>query len=252
MSVDRTGVSARRGTPVAPGGSTTRPRHRGPVGALERRRQHSVEGLRLLAAMVAAMWIVEVINALDSNRLDNAGGIYPRNLDHLWAIFTSPFLHAGFGHLIANTIPFVFMGAIIALRGAARLALVTLIVIIVAGIGTWLISPSGTDTVGASGVIFGYAAYLLTRGLFNRSVIELMTGAIVGVLWGWALIVSLVPHGHVSWQGHLTGAIGGILAAWLLAGWDRRDAVGRLPSSRSRREPIASRGAGRPAAVRGK
>lgn len=241
MSIDHTDVAARRRAPVAAGGRTTRPHHRAPVGALERRWQHSVEGLKLLGVMVAAMWIVEVINALDSNRLDNAGAIYPRNLDHLWAIFTSPFLHAGFGHLIANTIPFVFMGAIIALRGAARLALITLIVILVAGVGTWLISPSGTDTVGASGVVFGYAAYLLTRGLFNRSVIELLTGAIVGVLWGWALIVSLVPHGHVSWQGHLTGAIGGILAAWLLAGWDRRDSVGRPRWLGSRHEAIALR-----------
>ncbi|MBV8941323.1 MAG: rhomboid family intramembrane serine protease [Solirubrobacterales bacterium] len=243
MSVDRTGVSTPTKHKVASSAATSPP-HKGPIGALERRRQRSVEGLKLLAVIVTAMWIVEVINALHSNKLDTTGGIYPRNIEHLWAIFTSPFLHAGFGHLIANTIPFVFMGAIIALQGAARLALVTAIVIIIGGLGTWLISPGGTDTVGASGMVFGYAAYLLARGLFDRSVVELLVGGIVGLLWGWALIASLVPHGNVSWQGHLTGALGGIIAAWLLAGWDRR---GRreLPvglGSRSRRLSPAARG----------
>jgi membrane associated rhomboid family serine protease len=174
------------------------------------------EGLILLAGIVALMWLIEVINTLDSNRLDN-DGIYPRNVDHLWGIFTAPFLHVSFAHLIGNTVPFVFMGVIIALRGAGRLALVTLIVIVIGGLGTWLVAPSHSVTVGASGVVFGYASYLLTRGVFDRSVLELMTGVVVAVVWGGALLASLVPHQQVSWQGHACGAIAGVLAAWWLA-----------------------------------
>ena len=233
-------MSATQSTPKEPASRRGRraPR-KGLSGALERRTGSSVEGLALLAVLVAVMWIVEVVNALDSNRLDAAGGLYARNVDHLWAIFTSPFLHVGFGHLIANTIPFVFMGAIIALRGAARLALITLIVVIVGGLGTWLISPGGTDTVGASGIVFGYAGYLLTRGLFDHSVSELLTGAVVGVLWGAALIASLIPQGHVSWEGHLSGALGGVIAAWLLARRDGRRGVdqGRWHGFRSAGQP---------------
>jgi membrane associated rhomboid family serine protease len=162
------------------------------------------------------MWFVEVINSLDSGRLD-ADGIHPRSVGYLWGIFTAPFLHVGFSHLIANTIPLVFMGVIIAMRGAAKLAIVTLIVVVVGGLGTWLIAPSGSVTVGASGLVFGYAAYLLTRGVFDRSLLELLTGVVVGVVWGGALLSSLVPHYGISWQGHLCGAIGGVIAAWLLA-----------------------------------
>ena len=176
----------------------------------------AIQGVTLLVGIVGLMWFVEIVNAIDSYHL-NDGGIYPRNVGHLWAVATSPFLHAGFQHLIDNTIPFLFMGVIIALQGAARLALVTLIVIVIGGVGTWLIAPAGSDTVGASGVVFGYATYLLTRGIFDRSVVELMTGAVVGVIWGGALLASLVPHYHVSWQAHLCGGIGGIVAAWLLA-----------------------------------
>jgi membrane associated rhomboid family serine protease len=181
-----------------------------------RKGQVQREGIALLAGIVAFMWVIEVINTIDSNGLDN-DGIRPRSISHLWAIFTSPFLHKSFQHLIDNTVPFVFMGVIIALAGAARVALVTLIVIVIGGLGTWLIAPAGTVTIGASGVVFGYATYLLTRGVFNRNVLELLTGAVVGVVWGGALLTSIVPHNGVSWQGHVCGAVGGVVAAWLLA-----------------------------------
>ncbi len=189
-----------------------------PRGQLQR------EGVLLLAGIVALMWVVEVINTIDSNGLDK-DGIYARSIGHLWGIFTAPFIHASFQHLIDNTIPFVFMGLIIGLRGAARLALVTAIVIVLGGLGTWLISPGNIPTIGASGVVFGYATYLLTRGFFDRSVLELLTGLIVGVVWGGALLASLIPHTGVSWQGHLSGAIAGVIAAALL----RRD---RPPAGR--------------------
>jgi membrane associated rhomboid family serine protease len=175
------------------------------------------EGTRLVLAIVALMWVVEVINSLDHQALDSDGGIYARNFGRIWAIFTAPVLHVTFGHLIDNTIPFVFMGLIIALRGAARVAIVTAIVVVIGGLGTWLTAPAGSITVGASGVVFGYAAYLLTRGFFNRSMLELLVGAVVAVFWGAALLSSLVPHYGISWQGHAWGAVGGAVAAWALA-----------------------------------
>jgi membrane associated rhomboid family serine protease len=192
--------------------------------------QTQLEGLLVLGAIVAVMWAVEAINSLDSNRLSYSDGIYARNVGHLWAIFTAPFLHFSFQHLIANTIPFVFMGVIIALQGAKRLLLVTAIVIVVGGVGTWLIAPSGSDTAGASGVVFGYATYLFARGFFDRSAPELLTGLVVGAVWGGALLSSIVPHYGVSWQGHVCGAIGGVIAAYALRR-DRPRQVGPGPMS---------------------
>lgn len=173
-------------------------------------------GFELLIGMVAVMWILEIVNTLDSNGLDS-DGIWPRNIGRLWGILSAPFLHASFAHLIGNTIPLVFMGAIVALRGAGRLAWVTLTVIVLGGLGTWLIAPATPDTIGASGVVFGYATYLLARGFFNRSVLELLTGLIVGAVWGGALLSSLVPHPGISWQGHLCGGIAGVIAAYALS-----------------------------------
>ena len=128
------------------------------------------------------------------------------------------------------------MGVIIALHGAKRLALVTLIVVVVGGLGTWLIAPSNSPTVGASGLVFGYATYLLVRGLFDRSTLEVLVGIVVGVIWGGALLSSLVPHYGISWQGHVCGAIGGVVAAYVL----RRD---RPSSEAAKRETKPAAGA---------
>jgi membrane associated rhomboid family serine protease len=172
--------------------------------------------IEVLIGVVALMWVIELINTIDNNALDK-DGIHARDVGRLWGIFTAPFLHASFAHLISNTIPFIFMGVIIALRGVREFLWVTVIVIVVGGLGTWLIAPAHTSTIGASGVVFGYAAYLLTSGLFNRSALELVVGLVVAVVWGGALLASLVPHYGVSWQAHVCGAVAGVLAAWLLA-----------------------------------
>jgi membrane associated rhomboid family serine protease len=189
------------------------------------------EGVVLLAGMVALMWLINLINSVDSYRLDS-DGLYAHNIDRIWGIFTAPFLHASWSHLIGNTIPLVFMGLLIALTGARQFVGVTLIVIVLGGLGTWLVSPGGTQVVGASGLVFGYATYLLTRGFFDRSALEILTGIVVGVIFGGVLLSSLVPHGGISWQGHLCGGIAGVIAAWLLSG-DRRGATTRAGTSGS-------------------
>jgi len=175
-----------------------------------------VDGLRTLGGLVAILWVVEIVNALDSYRLDN-DGIVPRSVAHLDGIVFAPFLHASFGHLLSNTVPFVILGAAIALAGARRLLLVSLIAALVSGAGTWLTAPGGTVTVGASGVVFGYATYLISRGVFNRKIAELGLGLVVLVVFGGALVYDLIPHTGISWEAHLFGGIGGVLAAAAVA-----------------------------------
>ncbi len=189
-----------------------------------------VDGLWALGALVAVMWAVELVNALDSYRLDS-DGIVPRNLSHLDGVVFAPFLHASFSHLLANTVPFVILGVVIALAGAGRLLVVTLIVALVSGVGTWLIAPGGTVTVGASGVVFGYATYLISRGLFDRQVVEIALGVVVLLVFGGALISDLIPHTGISWEAHLFGGIGGVVAAAVLSRPARgRSSVADAPS----------------------
>jgi len=178
------------------------------------------EGAAVVGFLVALMWVVEIVNKIDGQRLSR-DGIYPRSLSGLPGILSAPFLHVGFGHLEGNTIPFIVLGLVIAVGGALRVIEVTAIVILIAGLGTWLTAGSGTDTVGASGVVFGYAGYLIARGFFTRNVGALAVGVVVALLFGGALAADLVPQGGISWQDHLFGGLGGILAARVGSGSHR-------------------------------
>jgi membrane associated rhomboid family serine protease len=182
-----------------------------------RQREPQIDGLLFVAAMVVVMWVVEIVD-LVAGDLDSAG-IQPRDPDGLVGIVAAPFLHGGFGHLIGNTIPFVVLGAAIALSGLGRIAAVTAIVAVVGGLGTWLTGPENSVHIGASGLVFGFATYLVTRGIYSRRALHMVTGLALLVVYGTTLLFGLVPTPGVSWQGHLFGAIGGVVAARAL---DRR------------------------------
>jgi membrane associated rhomboid family serine protease len=186
-----------------------------------------VRGIVLVAAMAAVMWVVEIADQIDDGRLERHG-IVPRSTNGLAGIAFAPFLHGGWDHLIGNTLPFLVLGAAIALGGAARVGVVTVIVAVVGGLGTWLVAPANTIHIGASGIVFGYAAYLIARGVFSRRLVQIGLGLLVVAVWGTTLLNGLAPADGISWQGHLFGAVGGVLAAWLLDS--------RYPASAGRRQ----------------
>jgi membrane associated rhomboid family serine protease len=193
------------------------------------------QGLVFVVAMLAVMWVLEVIDQVTSANLDQYG-IKPHDADGLTGIATAPFLHAGFGHLIGNTIPFFVLGVAIALSGLARVVAATAIVAVVGGLGVWLFAPTGTDHIGASGIVFGYAAYLMARGLYSRNLLHLAVGVLVIAIYGTTLLFGLAPRDGISWQGHLFGAVGGVVAAWLL---DRRENA-KGPAAAAAADPFAS------------
>jgi membrane associated rhomboid family serine protease len=174
--------------------------------------------LTFVAGMAGLMWIVEIVDQILGGDLDQYG-IEPHQADGLVGIVFAPFLHAGFGHLIGNTIPFLILGATIALSGLARVVATTVIVGMIGGLGTWLVAPEGTDHIGASGIVFGYATYLIARGVFSRNLLHLGVGVVVIGVYGSTLLFGLAPRDGISWQGHLFGGVGGVVAARVL---DRR------------------------------
>src|SRR3954464_7854136 len=178
-----------------------------PASAPAPMREDRARGLSFVAAMAAVMWAVEVVDAAGAH-LD-ANGIHPRDVDTLPDIAFAPFLHAGWGHLIGNTIPFLVLGATIALGGLVRTVAVVVTVAVIGGLGTWLIGPAGTNHIGASGLVFGFAAYLVARGIFSRRLLHLAVGLAVLAVYGTTLAFSLVPHPGISWQGPPFGALGG-------------------------------------------
>lgn len=185
----------------------------GPLGLDPDRRRAFV----FVGAMAAVMWVAEIVDTVLGGDLD-AGGIRPRDADGLDGIAFSPFLHGGFDHLIANTIPFLVLGGTIALSGFARVVSVTAIVAVIGGFGTWLVAPQYTLHIGASGIVFGYAAYLIARAVWTRSLAHMGAALVIIGVWGLTLLGGLLPQDGISWQGHLFGAVGGVVAAWALDG----------------------------------
>ncbi|UUY05930.1 rhomboid family intramembrane serine protease [Svornostia abyssi] len=173
--------------------------------------------LIFVGVMALIMWVAEIIDTVLGGDLD-AYGIEPRDTDGLDGVALSPFLHGGFDHLIANTLPFLVLGGMIALSGLRKIVSVTVIVAVIGGLGTWLIAPANTIHIGASGIVFGYASYLIARAIYTRSFPHLGAGIVVVAIWGVTLLSGLVPQEGISWQGHLFGAVGGVVAAWWLDG----------------------------------
>lgn len=175
---------------------------------------------------VTLLWVAEIVDTLLGNRLD-AEGIRPGYSDGLSGIAFAPLLHAGFGHLIANSVPLLVLGFLILLSGVARWAAVTTLVWVVAGVGTWLFGGVGTVHLGASGLVFGWLTYLIVRGFVTRRPGQILVGIAVLMAYGGALWGVLPGQPGISWQGHLFGAIGGVLAAWWLSGGRRGEPVDR-------------------------
>lgn len=172
--------------------------------------------LLLLGAPLALMWAIELLNTLAGHALD-AWGIVPRTETGLVGIVCAPFLHGSIAHLASNSLPFLVLGWFVMLWRVSDFIWVSLVVAVVAGLGTWLIAPSGTVHVGASGVIFGYLGFLLARGYFERSLSSILLSLGVGALYGGVLFGVLPGQAGISWQGHLFGFIGGVIAARVLA-----------------------------------
>ena len=170
-----------------------------------------------IGLLVAGLWLLEAVDQASGNALDEFG-IRPRSDEGLLGIFAAPFLHGGWQHLAANTVPFFLLGVIVLLDGWRRWFTVTLWVVLFSGATVWLISPPGSLTLGASGVVFGWLTYLILRGLYTRAPGQIALGVVVFLFYG-GLLWGVVPTDEaVSWQGHLGGAVGGVLAARSLRG----------------------------------
>lgn len=177
---------------------------------------------------IGAMWVLALSDGSNPHCLTGGHpdqplvcdyGIEPRDIGELTDIYPAAFLHFGYDHLMANTVPLLVFGFLAALRGIGRFLAVTFVIVTISGLGVWLTAGSGSVTAGASGVVFGLFGYLLVRGFVERNALDITAGITVFLLYG-SLLWGVLPTAHgVSWQGHLFGLIGGVLAAfWLRRG----------------------------------
>lgn len=180
--------------------------------------------LTLWGALIALMWLLIIADIVLPARLIGLG-ITPRSLEGLFpGMIAAPFLHAGSLHLLSNMVPLAIMGTVAALRDWRGMWTALAFSLVVSGLGVWLLSPTGSVTVGASGIVFGLFGYLLARGIFIRRIGDILIAVLLVLVYGSILWGVLPMQPHISWQAHLFGFIGGILAAFVTAKAARRAA----------------------------
>ena len=166
----------------------------------------------LSLGFVALLWVSEILDTSQGGDLDRYG-IRPRSEEGLWGILFAPLLHGGFGHLEANTGPLLVLGFLVAAVSFARWAAVMAWSWLASGVGVWLVAPSDSLTIGASGLVFGLLTYLLVAGFLEHKPVRILIGVAVFLVYGGVLLGVLPGTPGISWQGHLFGAVGGLLAA---------------------------------------
>lgn len=196
------------------------------------------DALVVMVGLLVLLWVIQVANWADGYRLDALLGIQPHSLSHLGGIVTAPFLHVSWQHIEGNSIPLFVLGFLAAYRGVTRFLVVTGIVIVTSGLTVWVFQGTGSVTVGASGLVFGYFGYVLARGLVDRNWVDIAVGAVAGGMYYYILSVAVPGTPGVSWLDHSGGLAGGVLAAWLLrarrpVGSSHDQAYGGVPVDRA-------------------
>lgn len=168
--------------------------------------------------LLAVIWVVFIAQLITGPALFYALGIPSGEFTRIWTWFTSPFIHANLPHIVGNSFFLLLLGVLVAVEGRRRWAVVTVLAAICSGLVTTVLSTN-TVTGGASGLVFGYFGYLLTAPWFEvrrgRKILRFSVAVMLLVSYSFTLFAGFIPNGNMSWQAHLGGFLGGIVAAML-------------------------------------
>ncbi|GGP44205.1 rhomboid family intramembrane serine protease [Saccharothrix coeruleofusca] len=169
----------------------------------------------VVLGFVALLYVVEALDAVLPGSLDDEG-VRPRDFSEWDNLIWYPLLHGGWAHLTGNAVPLLVLGFLASSAGIKQFLQVTAVIWLTSGLGVWVLGSPGSH-IGASGLVFGFLVFLLVRGLFARSAWQIAVAVLVFAAYGAALWGVLPGQPGVSWEGHLFGALGGVLAAWGVA-----------------------------------
>jgi membrane associated rhomboid family serine protease len=175
--------------------------------------KHTIrEEITGVLALVGAIWCVFIAGQLLPIGLESYG-VIPRTLGGLIGVVMMPFLHADLAHLLNNTIPLTILLLLLA-GSRANSWMVVVAITLLGGILLWLFGRPAVH-LGASGLIYGLIAFLLVSGVLERRLVAVVIAIVVGFIYGGTLVSGILPSwgSHVSWDGHLFGAIAGAMVA---------------------------------------
>lgn len=154
------------------------------------------------------IFILEVSLSIDLTQY----GLLPRNLTHWYGVLTMPFLHGSLDHILSNSISFIILGTMIFYFYHNQALQVFLWSYFLSGALTWII---GRDSfhIGASAMIYAFAGYVFTAGIVSKNKNLSAVSLIVVFLYG-SMIWGIFPQDNgISWEGHLSGLIVGVVLA---------------------------------------
>lgn len=166
---------------------------------------------------VTIIWLIYLLEVADIFQFSvHQLGILPRSLRGMTGILLSPLIHASFSHLLSNTLPILILIWVLFFFYAKIAFRSFFLLWIVSGVFTWLI---GRDLyhIGASGLIFSLAFFLFFSGIFRKHIPLVAVSMILAFVYG-SMVWSIFPFAELvneqlSWEGHLAGAIAGLLIA---------------------------------------
>jgi membrane associated rhomboid family serine protease len=178
-------------------------------------KEHFYHSLLKSVIIVSILWLAFLFNDVFGLHW-NDYGMKPRNIDGLFGIITMPFLHGDYSHMFSNSIPlFVLLFSIFYFFNK-KATLILLMTWFLVGIFTWIIGTEGIH-VGASGVVYALAFFLVTISVLKQETKLMAYSLIIIFLYGsivWGFFPQLFPDKHISWEGHLAGAITGSILAF--------------------------------------
>lgn len=141
-------------------------------------------------------------------------GIGPRNVNTLWHIYTAPFIHGSWGHLINNLIGLLIFSTLCLMRSTKFFIYASFFIITLGGFLTWSLGRA-TLHVGASGWVFGLWSLIILMGWFDRRFGSIAIAILVLIFYGGMIFGVLPTDKRISYESHLFGAIAGALFAYL-------------------------------------
>ena len=179
-------------------------------------RKKFLGSLILPLILVALMWLVKVIEV--STGVSFARwGVTPHTLHGLVGILTLPFLHADWQHLMSNSVPILVLGTALYYCYPSLANRVVLVTYLASGLLTWCIGNPDTTHIGASALVYGLNLFLIVSGFIRGNRLLIVISLIMVFLYGsfvWGMIPELARLQNISWEGHLSGALVGVLLAF--------------------------------------
>jgi len=168
--------------------------------------------------LVALMWLVKIIEVSFGIDL-GAWGVVPHTPKGLIGIFTLPFLHGSWEHLLTNSVPILVLGTALYYCYPTLANRVMIITYLASGLLTWGIGNPHSVHIGASALVYGLNLFLIISGFIRGNRMLIVISLIMVFLYGsfiWGMIPALAIPQNISWEGHLSGAIIGVLLALFL------------------------------------